>query len=269
MNDSDLLSLPYNETKGINHASLAGLKRDDDTVLQALFSLYDLPYSKLLIKASQTGASTDGMEVMPSTVKTATELQARLTNHNAKLVMLLRPVHTIVHLNDMLCTANSMMGVGQYLCVNAVTDGLKKTLIMQRYPVGVRWVAAASHYAVHRMMPKLWLTKGLYFKLTGGKNRSMSRVEILGRICRAGFAIADERFIDGRLFVTACKVQAPLTDHTPSGSPIIVLNRVGRNGKEIKVYKFRTMFTSLNTCKTMFTNTRACKMAVNSRPTIG
>ena len=92
------------------------------------------------------------------------------------------------------------------------------------------------------MCPKLRLTRRLYFAVTKGKKRTMSRVEILGRFYRAGFEVVDEQFREGEFFVTVCKVTEPVDDKAPSGSPIIHLRRIGKGGKEIVVHKFRTMY---------------------------
>ena len=55
--------------------------------------------------------------------------------------------------------------------------------------------------------------------------------------------MVDEQFRQGEFFVTARKVKAPVDDIAPTGSPIIHLRRVGKDGKMIVVHKFRTMYT--------------------------
>ena len=71
----------------------------------------------------------------------------------------------------------------------------------------------------------------------------MNRVELIGRLYRAGFEVLDENFHDGEFFLTAQKVKDPVDDMAPTGSPLIHLRRIGLNGKEIVVHKFRTMYT--------------------------
>ena len=93
------------------------------------------------------------------------------------------------------------------------------------------------------MCPKLKLTKKLYFALTKGKNRTFHRVEILGRLFHAGFEVVYENTAHGEFRVIARKVKQPITVGVPSSSPIAKLQRVGKNGKIITVYKFRTMYS--------------------------
>ena len=93
------------------------------------------------------------------------------------------------------------------------------------------------------MCPKLNVTKWLYFGVTKGRNRTYNRVEVLGRMYRAGFEVVDEEFRHGDFLVLAKKVKAPIWNDVPSGSMIIKLKRVGKEGKLIGVYKFRTMYS--------------------------
>jgi hypothetical protein len=124
-----------------------------------------------------------------------------------------------------------------------MTAVLKRKLTLQRYPWGVAHAMIAWDYLWHRVCPKLKLTRRLYFFVTKGKERTYNRVEILGRLYRAGFEVVDEQFRDGEFFVIAHKEHKPVEDTPPSGSPLIHLRRIGLGGKEIVVHKFRTMYT--------------------------
>ena len=99
------------------------------------------------------------------------------------------------------------------------------------------------HYIWHRVMPKISFTKRIYFGITKGKNRTYHRVEVLGRMYRAGFEVIDEGFRRGEFFVLSRKAKEPIWDDEPTGSPLIKLRRVGKDGKLIGVYKFRTMYS--------------------------
>ena len=183
------------------------------------------------------------MAVIPLSTFTPEALHYRLEGKHPKIVFITRPLHTIQKLNECLYMANEMVDNGTYLCCHSMTALLKRKIIEASYPWGVRHMAVVSYYLWHRVCPKLGLTRNLYFSLTEGKNRTFSRVEILGRLYRAGFEVVDEQFRQGEFFVTARKVKAPVQDTEPTGSPIIHLQRKGKNGKDIVVHKFRTMFT--------------------------
>lgn len=183
------------------------------------------------------------MAVIPLSTLTPEALNYRLNDKHPKIVFFTRPMHTLQKLNECLYMANEMLDYGSYLCCHSMTALLKRKMIEANYPWGVQHVVAGSQYLWHRVCPKLGLTRKLYFALTDGKNRAFSRVEILGRLYRAGFEVVDEQFRQGEFFVTARKIKAPVQDTEPTGSPVIHLQRKGKNGKDIVVHKFRTMFT--------------------------
>ncbi len=184
----------------------------------------------------------DEIVIIPITTRTPEALSYRLEGQHPLLVFLSRPLHTVEKLNEMLAIANRKTADGTYLCCHSMTASLQRTLTEQRYPWGIRHLAVAWQYLWHRVCPKLRVTRQLYFSITGGKRRTMSRVEIIGRLYRAGFEVVDERFREGEFFITAHKVAPPVDDIPPTGSPIIHLRRIGKDGKEIVVHKFRTMY---------------------------
>jgi hypothetical protein len=183
------------------------------------------------------------MSVVPLSTITPQALRYRLEGQRPSLMFVTRPLHTIQELNEFLYAANDLMDDGAYLCCHSMTAVLKRKMLEERYPWGIRRLAVGLHYLWHRLCPKLRLTRELYFTITSGKNRTFNRVEILGRLYRAGFEVVDEEFRSGEFFVTARKVKAPVQDAEPTGSPIIHLRRKGKDGKEIVVHKFRTMYT--------------------------
>jgi lipopolysaccharide/colanic/teichoic acid biosynthesis glycosyltransferase len=119
---------------------------------------------------------------------------------------------------------------------------LKKQLILQSYPGLVGKVLYLFHYGWHRVMARMKVTRWFYMWVTKGKNRSYSRVELLGRMYRAGFEVVDERFNKGEYFVLGQKFRKPIWDDDPTYGALVKLNRVGYQGKMIGVYKFRTMY---------------------------
>ncbi len=187
--------------------------------------------------------SDSTVAVIPLTTRTPEALAYRLEGKKPRLVYIMRPLHTIETLNEFLYATNYMLDDGAIVCFHSMTAVLKRKLNDQRYPWGVRHVSAAWNYLWHRVFPKLQLTRKLYFSVTKGKDRSFHRVEVLGRISRAGFEVLDEQFRQGEFFVIARKAREPVDDAEPTGSPIIHLRRIGKDGKEVVVHKFRTMYT--------------------------
>ncbi len=92
-----------------------------------------------------------------------------------------------------------------------------------------------------RIIPKISYTKKYYFNLTKGRNRLLSKAEALGRLVSCGFSIMDYKTIDGILYFVVKKIKEPSFDNNPSYGPVYKMPRLGKNGKIIGVYKFRTM----------------------------
>jgi len=97
-------------------------------------------------------------------------------------------------------------------------------------------------YFWHRICPKIKLTKKLYFCVTRNVKRALPRVEVLGRLYFCGFELYKEFYIGENYFIISKKVKKPSNDTHPSYGPLIKLKRVGKDGKIIEVYKFRSMF---------------------------
>lgn len=154
-----------------------------------------------------------------------------------------RPLHTTHNLDTYLSDANKLLKDKGYFFCNCRTSGVKKQIIYNKYPIGLRTIIYFGHYLWHRVSPKVYPFNKLYFLLTKGKNRIFNRVEILGRLYHAGFEVVYEGTSQGTFFAIGRKVRQPITVGTPSISPIIRLRRVGHHGKIIEVYKFRTMYS--------------------------
>jgi lipopolysaccharide/colanic/teichoic acid biosynthesis glycosyltransferase len=89
--------------------------------------------------------------------------------------------------------------------------------------------------------PKLRITKNLYFNITKGKGRVLSKAETYGRLYSCGFKIVEEEYKNNKIYFTFKKVKEPSFPKKPSYGFLIKLKRVGKDGKPIKVYKLRTM----------------------------
>ena len=99
----------------------------------------------------------------------------------------------------------------------------------------------AFEFLFKRILPKVSFTKKYYFDITKGNDRLLSKAEGLGRLVSCGFSIMDYKTIDGLLYFVVKKVDEPTYDINPSYGPVYKMSRIGKNGKMIGVYKFRTM----------------------------
>ena len=167
----------------------------------------------------------------------------KMKSMHPQFIVQKRSLNLIRHLNTLLNRVNETLEDGGYLWCHTRTASLKRRLMMERYPWGINYLMFTMHFLWHRVIPKMNMTKWFYFWVTKGRNRTFNRVEVLGRMYRAGFEVVDEEFRHGEFWVLARKVKAPIWDDVPSGSLLIKLQRVGKNRKLIGVYKFRTMYS--------------------------
>lgn len=166
-----------------------------------------------------------------------------LKGHQPELIINQMALNQIRHLNTFLNKANDALIDDGYLLCHSRTSGLKKTIMFETHPGLSGKLMYGCHYLWHRVCAKLKMTRWFYMWVTKGKNRTYSRVELLGRMYRAGFEVVDERFHVGEYYLLGRKVKAPIWDDDPTSGAIVKLNRVGYKGKMIGVYKFRTMYS--------------------------
>lgn len=186
-------------------------------------------------------------ELDPSTVVVDTDdgnaLKEQYGALKPRFIVSKRALNRVRHLNTLLNRANETLDDDGYLWCHCRTAVLKKKLMFKHHTKIVAYPLYCCHYIWHRMFPKIRATKWLYFGLTHGRNRTYNRVEVLGRMYRAGFEVVDEGFRRGEYYVLAHKAKAPIWDDEPTCSPLIKLRRVGKDGRLIGVYKFRTMYS--------------------------
>lgn len=161
-------------------------------------------------------------------------------NYFQAIVNLAR-INNIQRINKFFEAVNAKLPPGGIFIGCAKTNATTKSIILNNYPVVLNYIVYIFYFFFKRVMPKIPVGKKIYFFFTRGRNRALSRAESLGRLYSCGFEVLDEKFIDDLLYFSARKTQKPAFDYNPTYGPLIRLKRVGKNGKIIYVYKFRTM----------------------------
>ena len=186
-----------------------------------------------------TGPRIDGTTAVLST--TTTFNISSLPQHSYSYIINLHRVNDIKKPDDFFDEVNRKLDdKGYFFCCVETKDQRKKRLL-KKYPPVLNWIYYVFDFVIKRILPKLKITRPLYFILTRGENAVISRAEILGRLSRAGFRIVQESFIGNLLCIESRKYTLPFPKTDYFYGPLIALPRIGKGGKMIKVYKLRTM----------------------------
>ena len=113
--------------------------------------------------------------------------------------------------------------------------------IFNKYPKYLAGIIYFFDFIWKRIFPKLPVTQKVYFALTKGRKRVLSKAQCLGRLYYCGFEVLAVKPINDCLYFITKKVKLPLEDDHPSYGPLFKMKRFGKDGKPIYVYKFRTM----------------------------
>jgi lipopolysaccharide/colanic/teichoic acid biosynthesis glycosyltransferase len=164
-----------------------------------------------------------------------------LRNNSKNLLINLRKINDIRHINQYLITSHSRLIpdgilVGHFLPIETSFDRLKNQM-----PKLIFTLIYPFHFLFSRIIPKIPRIKQLYFIVTRGNNRSISKAEMYGRLNFCGFKIEKDIIINEKIYFIAKKVKTVSKITNPSYHPIVKLTRIGYNKKLIKIHKFRTM----------------------------
>lgn len=153
----------------------------------------------------------------------------------------LKRINDIRYINKFFEAVNSKLCHDGVFVGCAETQELRKKRILKKFVWGVSHVYFFFDFILKRLFPKFPITKQIYFFLTRGQNRVISKAETLGRLYSCGFYVIDEDEMDGNYWFAVAKNKKPAYDLHPTYGPLIRLKRTGKDGKIIKVYKMRTM----------------------------
>ncbi|MCK9230905.1 MAG: sugar transferase [Syntrophales bacterium] len=158
-----------------------------------------------------------------------------------ELVINLKKINDIRFLNQYFLLVHGALKPGGWLVGKAHTLETQKSYLMERFSRPLGGVLYVMDFAWSRVTPKLPLAKKVYFAVTKGLNRIVSKAEVLGRLYYCGFEVVADRVLNGRYYFIARKTGTPSNDPDPTYGPLVKLRRSGYGGKPITVYKFRTM----------------------------
>lgn len=156
-------------------------------------------------------------------------------------VINLKRINDTRYINKFFETVNAKLPVGGIYISCAETSQCRKKRLLKKYPFIINYIYYILDFTLKRIFPKLPVTKKIYFLLTAGRNRVISKTEYLGRLYSCGFKVEEEHSSNGLIYFLALKTSEPVYDKNPTYGPLIRLKRLGKSGIIFNVYKFRTM----------------------------
>lgn len=142
--------------------------------------------------------------------------------------------------DEYLAEKNREMGIGDWL------DGEARLYAYHRYRYHrLGFFGKVGYFfssIFHRIFPKLHpITRSIYRNLTGDRKQYFSKTEVLGRLFRAGFQMVNYSEEKGEIRFRVYKAAEYGKPSPPSYWPLFPMKRVGKNGRIIPVFKWRTM----------------------------
>ena len=145
-------------------------------------------------------------------------------------------------INRRFCIVNQKLpDEGRYVCCYRPQEYIKQK-ILRRYPKPLNWVVYTCYFFWKRVVPRLLFTSRLYYDITKGRKRMLSKTEVYGRLYYCGFEV-DECVTMGHIeYIFAHRHSQPYPqEQIKVYGPLIKLRRVGKDGNFLYIYKFRTM----------------------------
>ena len=157
------------------------------------------------------------------------------------VIINLQPINDIRWVNKFFETVNSKLAVGGLFIGSVVTNEMRHEKIFSQKYGWLNYFVFIFDFIFNRIFPKVPGLKKIYFLMTNGSDRPISRAEATGRLYCCGFEVLEKQEFSGKLYFVARKTTEPAFDLKPTYGPLISLKRIGKNGKIIHVYKLRTM----------------------------
>jgi len=165
----------------------------------------------------------------------------KIPKNKYKNIVNLKRINDVRWINKFFESVNSKIDTGGIYINSVETYVARRKRILKRFIFPFNWLIYVFDVFVTRVFPKIPLTKKIYFIITKGYGRVLSKAETFGRLYSCGFEIVDEKLIGNQLYFVCRKVKKPVFDNNPTYGPIIRLKRHGKDGVLFNVYKLRTM----------------------------
>ena len=212
--------------------------------LSKSIAIFGFDYSKTLTNfiwknIKQENYSRENITIL----NTSSTINVELLNDLSKdLLINTHPLNDFRRINEYLLSSYAKLKAGRFLIGSFIPlENMKKNL-RSKMPHFLYFIILPFYFIFHRVFPKLAITKQIYFILTNGKNRVVSKAEILGRLSFCGYELIDDTNYEDRIYFICKKKKTISNEKFPSYGPIVKLKRVGYLGELVYIYKLRTMY---------------------------
>ena len=171
-----------------------------------------------------------------------TDAGAQAPHASAGLLVSRNRLNNVRRLNRYLLSCASRLAMGGYMVARYTPLEHVARQLKEQHAGWLYWPVFLSHFIWHRALPKLPGLNRLYFHLTGGKTRVLSKAEVWGRLAYCGMRVIAESDGDAERVLIARRASLPARNPKPSYYPVVALEKVGLDGKPMYMHKIRTMY---------------------------
>ena len=165
-----------------------------------------------------------------------------LFDQSRELLINIHKINDCRRINEYLLSAYAKIKSGGFLIGNFIPLEKVQINLRSKMPHFLYLILAPLHFLFHRVSPKIGIVKNLYFIITRGRNRVISKSELFGRLSFCGYEKIDTMSIKDRVFFICKKKKTISNEKFPSYGPIVKLKRIGYRGDPLYIYKLRTMY---------------------------
>jgi lipopolysaccharide/colanic/teichoic acid biosynthesis glycosyltransferase len=161
--------------------------------------------------------------------------------NNLKAIINLKQINHIHNLNNHYRAVNKLLPDAGIYIGKAETYHLRNARFYRDFGKIFGTLIHFIDFIFNRVIPRISFFEKIYEFVTFKSVHVLSRAEVLGRLVFCGFDIIEFKEIDKMVYFVGIKTKEPITNSSPSYNPLIKLQRIGKGGKIIGVFKFRTM----------------------------
>ena len=234
---------------GTQSASIQIPKKEFQRFSKTAYTNGETTRRKLITRESGSGVYEYFSEFLDleseSIFLTETATQFNIENINRQdnhAIINLKKVNDTKQLNNFFEAINYKLADSGIFIGCMETKKQRKIRILKNKSVFLKKIIIALDFIANIIQNVLFWIKSLLLDISTGIGRSISKAEVLGRLVSCGFEIIEYKEINNLTYFVVMKTGEPSYAEEQSYGLLFKMPRIGMEGKNIYVYKFRTMF---------------------------